>query len=305
MSRTLPGSFAARWAVLAACSLLAAAIAPAAQAQEPAPTGTLHIRLLDARDKSPLEDVKAAVSIGRLEEGRDVVFDAGAGRTDADGRMRIAYAPGRLQVQIHVPGYAYALSKLFTLEAKMDHALEFALEKGATARGRVVSKLFSLPVEEAKVLLLSSAHSANTAVTGVGGAFQFADLPAGNHRLRIEHPEHAPREVAFSVETGAVAELDRLPLDAASLSRIALRVHVPDRPEPVRDYDIVVTWTEDDKPVGIPGAVRGIDEFLVKVPPGPATLKVELKGYRPAVVAVLAPPGLTVPVRVRLRPAKE
>ena len=49
------------------------------------------------------------------------------------------------------------------------------------------------------------------------------------------------------------------------------------------------------------GAIR-IDDTL---PPGPVTLKVELAGFRPALVAVLVPRGLTVPVRVHLQPAKE
>lgn len=279
----------------------------AAPAQEGAKErGTITVRLIRAEGKVPLADTRAAVTVGRMEGGPDkMVYDPGAGHTDADGVMKVRYPVGVLQVQVHVRGFAYAVSKAFKLEANAEKKIDFELVPGSSVRGQVIAKAFHSPLADARVSVMTATHSANVQQTEVDGGFEFVDLPPGNHRIRIDHPDHPMREVDFAIEAGRALDLEQLPLEPPSFGRIALEVYLPGQPAPLREYDVVVTWEVDGKPEGFPGAVRGIDTFLVKVPPGNCILKIEKAGYRPAIVAILVPRGLTVPAKVRLRPEEK
>lgn len=164
----------------------------------------VEIRVADERG-DPLEGVE--VIVASLEPGsplRQTRFTGPDGRVGFEDARDLA-----LSVTAENPGYAPTVVHLHKAPAET----KIVLKRGVLVTGRVTSVRGRVPVQNARVTVVSSGRR-RIANTNADGVWQMADVPEGAVQLTVEAPELPTIEVERSVVRQA--RLDR-PYDLGEL----------------------------------------------------------------------------------------
>lgn len=177
-----------------------------------APTPSEHLlraRVLDAETREPL--AACTVTLARLDEHGDVTPPERRFESLVEGVFELAApASRRLSVRVRAEGYAAARRDLAWprptsgADEAAEELLEFALDRGSAARGRVIDADTGAPLAGALVFsetdapqpqVSASARALPASLRAVrtdeDGRFELAHLSTGRQLLRALHEERA------------------------------------------------------------------------------------------------------------------
>lgn len=133
----------------------------------------------------------AQVAVVQESEERYASFSSLVASTDADGQYRIdGVPPGKRTLEARSEGYRRAVRDVELTAAAV---VDFALERGLEASGRVVDDAGSL-IPGVELILFASQYSADAphATSEPDGAFRFSGLQDGTYRLVAFKDGYAP-----------------------------------------------------------------------------------------------------------------
>lgn len=157
---------------------------------------------------------------------------------DQQGRLLLRNLPfERLGIRVHAEGFAHKETEYLMPVENWESAgdppvLEIALHPGLRIRGSVIDGITGEPVEGADVVALNSdqqgvlpALAQNfggsqfpTVQSAADGTFSFADLPAGDYMVQVQHADYAPlRSELIELAIGIVPEVNLLLRPGATL----------------------------------------------------------------------------------------
>jgi uncharacterized GH25 family protein len=187
------------------------------------PADNSHMRgtVLNSQTGQPIEQFNARIKKIKTLRGRNYQpNDKWSAFDNNDGKFEMeAPGPGIYQVQIAAEGFAWTCSEDVNTDQNVPVVVK--LSAGGCIKGRVVNEA-GKPINGAKVLPLSKAGGANTAiptyikdpfvsedgaVETVDGKFELKYLAAGKESIKVLHPDYAYSIVSdIEVKEGQTTE---------------------------------------------------------------------------------------------------
>jgi protocatechuate 3,4-dioxygenase beta subunit len=159
------------------------------------------------RDESDQPIEMAEVTVLSLEPDRPL---RATRFTNSDGAAQIPDAAGAsVRVLVAAPGFARHVES----QASLPSELKVTLARGVSVTGRVTAVRGRVPVEHATVTLETDGQRKSTSTDSDGG-YRFADVPPGEVRLTVSHPDYADEKANVTVD--ATGRADR-PFEAPTL----------------------------------------------------------------------------------------
>ena len=249
-------------------------------------TGSRSWGVSSTRAAIPLEGARVAAAGGADESGLYAV-------TDGAGSFSIALPAGHYRLTASAPGHGGAGAEVDVRQGAPPASIALRLTRAEAILEGLVRDTGGRPLGRARLLAWphegtaggGSATPIGTASADVGGHFRMADLPAGELRLEVQHPDY-PR-VTLPATPGQFASLT-VPFPGG----IAGEAHA-------RGTGAAVTRGRVDA-AGPEGAKASADlqragAFrLPRLAPGRWRLSVSAPGYRPTEQEVDVPPSASL-----------
>jgi protocatechuate 3,4-dioxygenase beta subunit len=249
---------------------------------------------LALRDGFPIEG-RVVDETGAPIDGARVAATGGAddaglyAATDGAGSFSIALPAGHYRLTATAPGHGGASAEVDVRPGAPSAAIALRLARAEAILEGLVRDTGGRPLGRARLLAWSreggAATPIGTASADVGGHFRMADLPAGELRLEVQHPDY-PR-VTLSATPGQFASLT-VPFPGG----IAGEAHVRGTGAPVTRGRVDAAGPEGAK---ASAELQRAGSFrLPRLAPGRWRLSVSAPGYHPTEQELDVPPSASL-----------